>query len=289
MAPDRLTFHAAPDLHDTRMILGFSGWMDGGDVSTGTVKCLADKLHAKPLAEIDPEGFYLLNFPGSMEISALFRPHTKIEGGLIGEYRNPTNAFFYSEENNLIAFVGREPNFHWTRYAECIFQVASQFQVSRIYFIGSVAGAVPHTREPRLSCSVSAEPLKETMQQYGVRFSDYEGPASLCTYLTVLAPKRGCEMVNLVAEIPAYVQGRNLRCIESVTRRLAGILGLRVDLDDLRALSDRLEEKLNEAMEKRPELAERIHELEADYDNEVFDTQMDDLKDWLQQQGIRLD
>ena len=39
-------------------------------------------------------------------------------------------------------------------------------------------------------------------------------------------------MAALVAEIPAYVQGRNPKCIEAVTRRLAGILGLQVRLDE---------------------------------------------------------
>ena len=30
-------------------------------------------------------------------------------------------------------------------------------------------------------------------------------------------------------------------------------------------------------------------ETGSDYDHEVFDSQMGDLKDWLEQQGIRLD
>jgi hypothetical protein len=29
--------------------------------------------------------------------------------------------------------------------------------------------------------------------------------------------------------------------------------------------------------------------MEEDYDNEMFDTQMGDLKEWLEKQGIRLD
>jgi hypothetical protein len=96
-------------------------------------------------------------------------------------------------------------------------------------------------------------------------------------------------MVSLVATIPAYVQGNNHKCIEAVARRLAGILGLQIDLDDLRAISDEFEKRLSNAVQEQPELAENIRKLEEDYDNEIFDSEMGDLKKWLQQQGIRLD
>ena len=148
---------------------------------------------------------------------------------------------------------------------------------------------MPHTRDPRIHCSVSDQKLKETFEQYGVKFTDYEGPASIITYLTVNAGKYHVSMATLVAMIPAYVQGKNPKCIEAVTRRLAGILGLQIELDDLRDISDDFEKKLSEIVQEQPELAGNIQKLEEDYDNEIFDSEMGDLKRWLQQQGIRLD
>ena len=289
MVPEQLRIHARPGLKDARMVLGLSGWMDGGEVSTGTVKCLIRKLEARRLAEIEPEDFYIYSFPGSMEVSVLFRPYTKIKDGLIRAYRPAANTFYYSEESKVILFCGREPNFNWQQYAECVFAVASAFDVTMMYFVGSVAGLVPHTREPRLFSSVSDEGLKGTLQEYGVRFTNYEGPASIVTLLTRLSAQRGVRMAALVAEIPAYVQGKNPKCIEAVTRRLAGILGLQIRLEQQRALSEAFERKLNEIVQDKQELAKLVHKLEEDYDNEVFDTQMGDLKQWLEQQGIRLD
>jgi len=240
------------------MVLGFSGWMDGGEVSTGTIETLAEKLSAQPLAEIECEDLYIFSFPGSMEVSALFRPYTKIEEGLITDYQTPSNKFFYSENDNLILFKGKEPSFQWSEYCECILTVAQRFDVSMIYFIGTVAGLVPHTREPRLFSSVSDESLKPAMEQLGLRFSNYEGPASVVTYLMRMASKRKIPMASLVAEIPAYVQGRNYRCIESVTRTLSGMLKLQLELDDLRSLGDHLEQRLDEIVKDHPELLERI-------------------------------
>ena len=285
----KLNIYKRPKLDNPRMLLGFLGWMDGGNVSTGTVKSLIDKLGAQRFAEIEPEGFYIYSFPGSMEIAALFRPHTKIKNGLIESYQLPTNAFFYNEENNLILFLGKEPHLQWEEFAGCIFSLCAEFGVKAIYFIGSVAGLVPHTREPRIFCSVSDAKLRETFEQYGVRFTNYEGPASIITYLTANANKHDLSMATLVATIPAYVQGKNPKCIEAVIRRLVGILGLQIELDDLRATSDEFEKKLSEAVQEQPELAGSVQKLEEDYDNEIFDSEMGDLKKWLQQQGIRLD
>jgi hypothetical protein len=38
-----LIIYERPKLKTPRMVLGFSGWMDGGEVSTGTVEYLRDK------------------------------------------------------------------------------------------------------------------------------------------------------------------------------------------------------------------------------------------------------
>ena len=286
---DLLTIHERPTLRGARLVLGFSGWMDGGDVSTGAVDTLVNKLSARIFAEIASEDLYITSFPGSMEVSSLFRPHVTIEDGLITAFEEPTNKFYCSEADNLILLLGKEPNFKWREYAARIFSVVEQFDVALICFVGSVAGLVPHTREPRLFASVSDEKLKPMLEKFRVRFTDYDGPGSIVTYLTRMATERNIQMANLVAEIPAYVQGANPRCIEAVTRQVAAILNLQVNLDDLRTLGDRMEEGLSEIIEDRPELLERIHNLEQDYDNDVFDTQMGDLKTWLEQQGIRVD
>ena len=289
MASDKLKIYERPNLRNPRLLLGFSGWMDGGNVSTGTIKCLIDKLSAQKFAEITAEGFYIYNFPGSMEVSSLFRPHTRIKAGLIKSFEVPKNEFFCDEQHDLILFLGKEPNLAWEDFADCVFLLCKEFRVTLVYFIGSVAGLVPHTREPRLFSSVSDAKLKDALQKYGIKFTDYEGPASFITYLTTCCAERDLSLATLVATVPAYVQGNNPKCIEAVTRRLVGILGVQIDLDDLRAVGDEFEKKLSDVVQEQPELAKSVSKLEEDYDNEIFDSEMGDLKKWLQQQGIRLD
>ena len=222
-------------------------------------------------------------------MASLFRPLGKIEAGLITEFGWPDNTFYCDEGRGLVLFEGKEPNLRWGEYADCIFAMAKALGVRTVYFVGSVGGLVTHTREPRIFSAVSDESLKDELASFGVRFSDYQGPMSLITYLMVEAPRHGLRIITLVAEIPAYVQGRNPKSIEAVIRKLTTIMGRPVELEALRTVSDEWEKRVTEVVRERADLAEYIAKLEADYDNEVFDTQMGDLKDWLEQRGIRLD
>ncbi|MHC4758883.1 MAG: PAC2 family protein [Planctomycetota bacterium] len=229
----RLHIHQRPRLEKATLLMGFSGWMNGGDVSTMTVEYLIEKLNARYFAEIEPEGFYINNFPGSMELAALFRPHTKISNGLVTDLEMPSNKFYCDDDSELIFFLGQEPNLQWHDFAEDIFSLCSEFNVHMIYFIGSIAGLVPHTRKPRLFCSVSDRHLKKRFEKYGLQFSNYEGPASIITYLMLNAKRHGLSMASIVATIPAYLQGQNPKCIEAVTRWLAALLELEIDFDGL--------------------------------------------------------
>jgi proteasome assembly chaperone (PAC2) family protein len=267
---DLLRVRRIPNYEHGTLVLAFTGWMDGGDVSTGTVERLARLVDAQPVAEIESDPFYIFNFPGSMEIAALFRPATEIRDGVVQRIEMPTNTFYAHDPHSLLLFVGSEPNLRWRTYGNCLFHMAHQTGIRRILFIGSFGGAVPHTREPRLYVSCSDPALLPEMEQYRLRRSEYEGPGSFTTYLMAQAESEGLEMISLVAEIPAYLQGANPTCIEAVTRRLSKILRLPLDLDSLRSASTEWELEVSSAIEENPEMEARVHELEEQYDNDLL-------------------
>jgi hypothetical protein len=273
MAPapsDLLRFQHRPAFEGATLVLAFSGWMDGGDVSTGTVRRLVDLLEARPFADIDPEPFYIYSFPGSMELTALFRPHIEIEDGLVKSLDMPGSTFYAHAPANLVLFVGKEPHLRWQTFAGCILELARAVGVGRLLFVGSFGGAVPHTREPRLYVTCSEAGLLPEMERYGLRRTGYEGPGSFASYLMARAPAAGLQMTSLAAEIPGYLQGTNPLCIEAVTRRLAKILRLPLDLAALRAASTEWELEVSAAVEKDEELAGRVRQLEEAYDNDLL-------------------
>src|SRR5579885_890998 len=267
---DALRTHDVPALDRATLVLALTGWMDGGDVSTGTVRRLVDLLGARPVADIDPEPFYICNFPGSMELTALFRPHIKIEDGLVASLDMPANTFYCCPPANLFLFIGKEPNLRWREFGDCVLEFARRANVRRVLFVGSFGGAVPHTREPRLYVTCSDASLLPEMSRYGLRRTGYEGPGSFTSYLLTRAPAAGLEMASLVAEIPGYLQGRNPMSIEAVTRRLAKILKLPLDLQALRVESTEWELQVSKIVERDRDLTKTVRRLEEEYDNELL-------------------
>jgi proteasome assembly chaperone (PAC2) family protein len=259
-----------PRLEGATMLLALSGWMDGGEVSTGTVKQVMGKREVERIATIDAEEFYIYNFPGSMEVSSLFRPGVKYEEGIVTELDMPANTFWADDAAKLIFFVGKEPNLKWETFADCIFALAKKVGVARIIFIGSFGGSVPHTREPRLFGSVSHEHLKDEVRRYGVKLSDYEGPGSFASLLLHQAKGRGIEMISFVAEIPGYLEGINPLSIEAISKRLARMLNLSIDLSSLREAGFEWESRVSKAVEEDQELAETIKKMEEEYDNQLI-------------------
>lgn len=285
MEIESLKFYNKPPLKNPRMILGFSGWMDGGDVSTGTIQYFRFKLQAEKFAEINTQKYYLLNFPGAMLETAQFRPYTRIKDGLIIDFEFPQNEFFYEKKNNLILFSGKEPNIHWKDYANCILQLAEELGVKEIYFVGSVAGPTPHTRGVRISCSVSSEKQKIELKENGIRFTNYEGPASITTLLTKLSLEKGIEMTNFIAEIPIYIQTRNPKAIKAIIEKVVQLLKIDLDLTDLAVKSTHFEKRIDGLIHKQPLLATQIKKLEENYDKEFFE-EKGGFEEWLKQHGI---
>ena len=268
---DYLRTRDCPPLHQATLVLAFSGWMDGGEVSTGTVERLRHLLDARPIAEIDPEPFYLWNVPGPMEIAALFRPHVEIENGLLKSVKMPENVFYAHPPANLVLFVGKEPNLRWRTFGECVLELARRLDVHRVLFVGSFGGSVPHTREPRLFITCSRPELLFEMERFGIRRSAYSGPGSFASYLMTQMQPGGLEMVSLVAEIPSYLHGANPLCIEAVMRRLAKMLKLPLDLAPLRATSTEWELGVSSAVEQDDEMVQLVRRLEDDYDNQLLE------------------
>ena len=274
MSPEYLKMLAEPRLDNATMLVALSGWMDGGDVSTGTVKqLLRGRKGLKEIARIEPDDFYIYNFPGSMEIAALFRPNVKYDQGVVTRLEMPKNAFHCDASANLVFFVGREPNLRWQAFADAIFHVARAVGVGRLLFIGSFGGSVPHTRQPRLYGSCSHPRLRKTLEEFGVRPSEYEGPASFSTLLLAEAARHDLEMLSLVAEIPGYLQGTNPLSIEAISKRLAKILNQPIDLNTLREKSNAWETQVTAAVEKDEELARTIRKMEEEYDNELIESE----------------
>ena len=133
--------------------------------------------------------------------------------------------------------------------------LCEEYQIQEIYFIGSVNGLTPHTRDPRVYSSVSNEKLKKILEEENIRFTTYEGSASLTTYLTFLAKERDISMINLITDVPMYIHATNPRGIISIVKKVKALLQLNLDFSDLIPLVEQFDSNMAVAMREQPELA----------------------------------
>jgi len=291
--PTILEMTDTPDLTGGAMIVGFSGWMDGAQVSVGTLDYLVEHLPASPVGTFRAQDLYILNVPGSMEITALFRPPVLIEEGLVQSLAMPRNDLFASQEANVLLLRGQEPNLGWERYADAVIEAAVRCKIADIYFVGSVGSVLPHTRDPIIWSTMSNPEFRTRLVQKGLTPANYEGPGSFATYLSERAKAAGLNMASMVAGIPSYIEGRNPRCIETMLERLRDIVGFELDLAEIQKQRTAFLTGVTTAMAKNPKLAERITELEklldGESDGETSEEEDDEMREWFESQNLKLD
>ena len=259
-----------PGLRHPYMVCGISGWVDGGEAATGSIQYLVRKLGAKRFAEIPIDRFHIFQVAGQLSL----RPQIRIEDGILKEHRFPQNQFFYwvnpDADNDLILFLGTEPNLNWEEYADAILGVAEELAVIRIYLLGGVLDKTPHTREPGVSCTCSSDQLKEEMRKYSMQFSNYEGPGSFSTTLLRICQDRRGQMVSLTTRATYYpefniVIPHNPKAIRAVVSRLNHLLCLNLDISDLDKQAEEFEAKLDFMASQNPAFQTYIEELEKDF------------------------
>jgi len=269
-----------PALRHPYMVCGISGWVDGGESATGSARYLVSKLEAKRFAEIPIDKFHIFQVPGQLSL----RPQIRIEEGILKEHHFPQNQFFYwvnpNADNDLILFLGTEPNLNWEEYSDAILGVVEEFAVSRIYLLGGVLDKIPYTKEPRVSCLCSSDQLKEEMQKYSMQPLSYEGPGRWGTALLYTCQKKGVQMVCVTVAVNYYPEfnviiSRNPKAIRAAVRRLNDLLHLNLDVSDLDREVEELEAKLGFMASHNPEFRAYIEQLEKDFIEVKYEEPLD--------------
>lgn len=285
---DAVNLWKEPQPKETNMIVGWRQWADAGSVSSGLPEYLIERLGAKKIGEIRSSGFYLFQFPGTHH---LVRPVVKFEAGLPVRLDTPTNEFYFAENDDrgLVLFLGDEPQLDVERYVEAVLKAAENLSVRRIIGLGGVYGEFPYDRERMISCSFSLPGLKDELKDLAVQFTDYEGGASIGSYMCKRAGERNMEYVGLYAFAPAYdltnlTHESGALTIENdyvawlaIMKRLVQMLGLDFELADLEGRSEQLvkvmDERVREMDNARPEvgIADYFRALSDEFEETVFE------------------
>jgi proteasome assembly chaperone (PAC2) family protein len=258
MGKNELVVCEKPVLSRPWLIAGYKGWIDAGDVSSGSVTFLNEKLGARRFAEIKSDGFH--QFRDS-------RPGVVVEGGLIQHIDFPRNEFFYwknrPSHSDLILFVGHEPHLRWKAFTDLFLNLAAQFKVERLVTIGGLYDQVAHTAPRRLSVVASNGRLLDELLAYDVDLIDYVGPGGHVSILHESAERRGIDSFMLWGRVPHYLQMRSPKDSLAILQLLSSLIPFGINLDELRDDATVAEEQIRRALDQKPELRAYVKQLES--------------------------
>ncbi len=257
-----LDFHERPVLRSPDLLMGFSGWPNAGEVSSGTVSFLKRSLKAKHLATISPDGFY--DFTKD-------RPTARISAGRLRENRLPRNEFFYARseawDRDLLLFSGVEPNLRWNEFCGLVVETALEMGVRAIFTLGGTYDYVPHWMEPQVMAVYSdeaAEQLTAGLERH-VRPADYDGPVSIHTMLMVKGREAGLPVVGLWGRAPVYLQTGNVKINLYLVEMLKRMSGFDLDTSELAGQIEEMDGHIKELVAGNPRLKKYVDDLAREY------------------------
>ena len=300
---ERVYLWETPTASEMVMIAGWHQWADAGSISSGLPAYLIEKLEMRKIGEISRERFFLFQMPGAHH---LLRPEVHTKDGVVQEMRLIKTELYYTElgDKGLLIFLGEEPHVNEEEYAEAFFDIVEKLGVKRVVAVGGVYGAMPYNKDRDISCVFSMEEMRKEMEEYAVRFSNYEGGTTIGSYLAYHAGQRNQEYICFHGFVPAYDFGQVMLPAQSVRieddvkawydimRRADFMFHLGIDLSELRIQSDELmtsmEEQMEELASQAPQLD--VHAYMQKLDEEFTENPFMPLDDvWERELGDLLD
>jgi len=249
MALYRLTDESIP--RQPVLLQALSGWVDAGGAGTDAAALLAGS--GPVVAEFDSDS--LFDYRSN-------RPILDFVDGEIKDLQWPAITVHMRDigARDLLVMTGSEPDMRWREFAESVFELAGRYSVTRLISIGAVPAAVPHTLESPVMMTASN---KELLIGQRVPEGILRVPSAAVSVVDHYFSEHGIETVGFWAQIPHYVSEPYKPAALALLSRVAGHLGLDLDLDEWRADADEQRSRLDEIVSSRPEARQYIERLET--------------------------
>src|SRR5829696_8312597 len=252
---EELRVASRPSLRRPVLITAFRGWNDGGQGASLAAGFLARNWQAARFADIDPEEFF--DFQAT-------RPHVSLVDGVTRQVDWPDNAFYHAEipgtDRDAMLLLGIEPNVRWRTFTTLVAELATDLGVELVVTLGSLLADVPHTRPSPVTGSASDEELVERL---GLQASRYEGPTGIVGILHDACKQRDLPSASLWAAVPHYVSlTPSPRAALALCERLGDILGVEIDVEELREAAEGYAEQVTRAVAADSDTQAYVEDLE---------------------------
>lgn len=233
---DIIKLYLNPELNSPKMI---AVWPGIGNVSTLVASYLRKKLSFEKLGEI--ESAYFFDPIG-----------VNVRDNVVKAPQFPQNQLFYwknsGEGSDIILFLGEDqPPTKAYELANCILDVADNFQVERIYTLAAALTRIHYTEQPKVWGAASSQQLITVLQEYDLQHRGNLQIAGLNGLLLGVAKEREIEGICLLAEVPANTgQLQNPTAALAILQVLTTMLDIEIDTSELVQLASDSRESLKQ-------------------------------------------
>lgn len=251
-----------PELEQPNMIVAFQGWNDAGQGATTAVRYLIESWRAEQFARIDPEDYF--SFTDT-------RPTIRIVNGKERQLTWPSNEF-YSYDGSAstpaaVLMVGTEPNLKWRTFCADITRLAKSVGARRIVAMGSLITETVHTRPVPITGFSTDESVQVKLAARGITRSNYEGPTGIVGVLHDACRRAEIPSASIWAASPFYLGSTpNPKTALGLLDALDEVLGLRLNLREMRVVAAEFERQVSLAVSENAEVQEQIRVIEERMD-----------------------
>jgi len=229
-----------PKLKNPYLIVAWPGM---GEVAFKAASYMIEKLKAQEFATILPDDFFYLTT-------------SVVSDGILKLPELPEGKFYYwknkTGKNDLVIFLSNsQPDLlKGELYCEKIIAFAKKLKVKMIIGMAAMPQAIEHTQNPNVWFTSTSASLNNSFKKFEINTLS-EGQISGMNGLFLgLAARQSLDGFCLLGEVPLYtIQIENPKASLIVLEKLVKILNIDLDLTDLSAQVQTMEEEINKLLD----------------------------------------
>jgi proteasome assembly chaperone (PAC2) family protein len=220
-----------------------AAWPGMGNVGAIAAGYLVAKLGMQPVAELSSVDHFDV---GGVQVSAGLIAPSRLPRSVFYKWKNPSGG------RDLIVFMGEaQPSAGAYGFAQAMLEKAAEMGVERIVTFASMAASVHPAKPARVVGAATGETTAADLREAGVELLGDGQIGGLNGLLVGVGAARGIPGMVLMGEIPFFAAGMpNPKAARAVLSVFAVLAGVDIDLSELDAHAEKMEQALVQLLER---------------------------------------